>query len=565
MAAALHRRRRMPTAATWPLTGLMLAALSVALHPASAQTLPDAGRLLDNVQPPPPLKKSDTDALPAPATRESLRLPADIRVHVSSLRITGSQVFSAAELEGLVADLIGGDHSLAELEQGAMRITRHYRDAGYLLARAYLPAQEISNGVVVIQVLEGRLGRLVVDNQSSLSDARIGRQVAGITPGQALRSDEVERSLLLLSDTPGLVVRSSLSPGASLGSTDLDIQVKNGKPYDASLSLDNFGNRYTGQARLGGSVSLNSPLGLGDALQMSVLSSGSDLLYGRLSYQLPINRYATQLGVAYAQMRYRLGEEFSNLDAHGMARISSVYLLHPLIRSRQTNLNLQVNVDHKELSDDIDLTATSTSKMSNSLTVALSGYRSDGVMGGGVTQASASVTTGTLRLDAQTAALDALGSKTQGHYLKSNFQLGRLQRLATQWTLLAQLNAQYAADNLTSTEKMSLGGVYGVRAYPQGEAPADDAWLVNLELRYDFVPQWQALLFYDAAQGRLNHHPGAADGDNHRSLSGLGTGLRWTGPQGLSLQASVAWRTGAAPVSDKDKLPRAWLQLAKRF
>jgi hemolysin activation/secretion protein len=127
------------------------------------------------------------------------------------------------------------------------------------------------------------------------------------------------------------------------------------------------------------------------------------------------------------------------------------------------------------------------------------------------------------------------------------------------------LSAQYAGKNLTSTEKMSLGGVYGVRAYPQGEAPADDAWLLNLELRFDVTPQTQALFFYDSAQGRLNHKPVAADGDNRRSLSGVGTGMRWTGPQGLSLQATVAWRTDEAPSSDKDKLPRAWLQLTKRF
>jgi len=544
---------------------LLIASLSVSAAPASAQSLPDAGRLLDNIQPPAQLPKSGAEALPPPVPRAPLQLPADIKIHVEAVRITGAQAFTAARLQDLLADLIGGEHSLAELEQAAMRITQHYRQAGYLLARAYLPAQEIKNGVVDIQVLEGRLGKLSLDNKSSFSDDRIREQVAGITPGQALRSETVERSLLLLSDIPGLAVRSTLSPGASLGSTDLDIQVKNGKPYDASVSVDNLGNRYTGQARINGSVTLNNPLGLGDALQLNALSSGSGLVYGRLSYQFPINRQGTQIGAAYAQMRYRLGEEFINLDAHGTARIASLYLLHPMLRSRQANLNLQINVDRKELDDNIDLTGTNTSKTLNNLTVGLSGYRSDDVMGGGITQGSLSVTAGKLTLDATSAALDTQGHDTQGHFFKSNIQLGRLQRLSQQWSLSAQLSGQYAANNLTSTEKMSLGGAYGVRAYPQGEAPADDAWLLNLELRFDVTPQWQALLFYDAAQGRLNHKPAAGDGDNRRSLSGLGTGVRWTGPQNLSLQASVAWRTNQAPNSDKDKLPRAWLQFAKRF
>jgi len=555
-------RRAARSGTAFPLTGLLIASLSVLAASASAQTIPDAGRLLDDIQPPRQLQKNNVEALPAPLPRSPLQLPAVIKIHVEAIRISGAQAVPTAQLQALVADLIGGQHSLAELEQGAGRITQHYRQAGYLLARAYLPTQEIKDGVIDIQVLEGRLGKLSLNNQSGFSDERIREQVADITPDQALRSDTVERNLLLLSDIPGLVVRSTLSPGATLGSTDLDIQVKNGKPYDGSVSLDNLGNRYTGEARINGNVTLNNPFGLGDALQFNALSSGSGLVYGRLGYQLPLNRQGSRIGVAYTQMRYRLGEEFSNLDAHGTARVASVYLLHPLLRSRQANLNLQINIDHKELDDNIDLTATTTSKTLNNLTVGLSGYRNDD---GGISHGNLSVTAGKLKLDADSAVLDALGHNTQGHFVKGNAQLGRLQRLSQQWSLSAQLSAQYAGNNLTSTEKMSLGGVYGVRAYPQGEAPADDAWLLNLELRADITAQAQALLFYDSAQGRLYHKPIAGDGDNRRSLSGVGTGIRWSGPEGLSLQASIAWRTDDAPTSDKDKLPRAWLQLAKRF
>ena len=555
-------RRAARSGTAFPLTGLLIASLSVLAASASAQTIPDAGRLLDDIQPPRQLQKNNVEALPAPLPRSPLQLPADIKIHVEAIRISGAQAVPTAQLQALVADLIGGQHSLAELGQGAGRITQYYRQAGYLLARAYLPTQEIKDGVIDIQVLEGRLGKLSLNNQSGFSDERIREQVADITPDQALRSDTVERNLLLLSDIPGLVVRSTLSPGATLGSTDLDIQVKNGKPYDGSVSVDNLGNRYTGEARFNGNVTLNNPFGLGDALQFNALSSGSGLVYGRLGYQLPLNRQGSRIGVAYTQMRYRLGEEFSNLDAHGTARVASVYLLHPLLRSRQANLNLQINIDHKELDDNIDLTATTTSKTLNNLTVGLSDYRNDD---GGISHGNLSVTAGKLKLDADSAVLDALGHNTQGHFVKGNAQLGRLQRLSQQWSLSAQLSAQYAGNNLTSTEKMSLGGVYGVRAYPQGEAPADDAWLLNLELRADITAQAQALLFYDSAQGRLYHKPIAGDGDNRRSLSGVGTGIRWSGPEGLSLQASIAWRTDDAPTSDKDKLPRAWLQLAKRF
>ena len=218
-------RRAARSGTAFPLTGLLIASLSVLAASASAQTIPDAGRLLDDIQPPRQLQKNNVEALPAPLPRSPLQLPADIKIHVEAIRISGAQAVPTAQLQALVADLIGGQHSLAELEQGAGRITQHYRQAGYLLARAYLPTQEIKDGVIDIQVLEGRLGKLSLNNQSGFSDERIREQVADITPDQALRSDTVERNLLLLSDIPGLVVRSTLSPGATLGSTDLDLSL----------------------------------------------------------------------------------------------------------------------------------------------------------------------------------------------------------------------------------------------------------------------------------------------------------------------------------------------------
>ncbi|WP_083664369.1 ShlB/FhaC/HecB family hemolysin secretion/activation protein [Herminiimonas arsenitoxidans] len=370
---------------------------------------------------------------------------------------------------------------------------------------------------------------------------------------------------MLLSDTPGIDVRSSLRPGASVGTTDLDILIKDGKPLDADISVDNFGNRYSGEYRLNGNLTLNNPFGLGDALQIRSTTAGEKFNYVRLSYQLLLNDRGTRLGVAYAAMQYKLGEDFKRLDAHGTANIASLFLTHPFIRSRAFNLNGQINFDHKVLNDRIDLIGTESNKKLNNFTFGVSGDSNDQFNGGGINQASLSVTVGDLQLDSASASLDAIGHRTQGRFTKTNLQALRLQRLTEQLSLYGQLSTQLAGDNLDSAEKMSLGGSYGVRAYPQGEAPADDAWLINLELRYAFAAQWQAMLFYDAAQGRINHKPIAADGNNRRNLSGVGAGIKWANQDGYSLQTTVAWRTDDEPTSDKDKLPRVWLQFAKSF
>lgn len=148
-----------------------------------------------------------------------------------------------------MADAIGKELTLAQLQTLADRISARYHASGFLLARAYLPAQDIRNGVVEIAVLEGRLGKLAVSNGSTLTDARVASRLSGLREGEALDGGALERELLLLNDLPGVQVRSTLRPGASVGTTDLDIQLARHAPYSGSVELDNYGNRYRPLAR----------------------------------------------------------------------------------------------------------------------------------------------------------------------------------------------------------------------------------------------------------------------------------------------------------------------------
>lgn len=529
-----------------------------------AQTPPGAGQLLDQMRTPLPAAAPAASALPTvtpPALTTDLQ---GLRVRVTAVSVTGAQAYASSELQALVADLLGTERSLADLQRAAARITQHYREQGYLLARAYLPEQDLGDGRVEIRVLEGRLGAVRLDNSSTQPDTFVQQRLQALVPGQALQAPSLERGLLLLADTPGLAVRSSLRPGASVGTSDLDIVVREGARVSGDVSMDNQGSRASGRERVGGGVTFNNPLGLGDALQLRGLTSGRGLNFARVAYQLPVGAAGTRLGASYSALNYKLGEDFAALDAHGTARIASVFLTHPFIRSRMVNLSGQLALEQKELDDRIDLTDTVSQRRLDNLTFGLSGDRAD-MAGGGATQGSLSLTLGTLSLDASSAALDAQGLRSQGGYAKVNMWLRRVQALYPGLQLHAQWSAQLAGDNLDSAEKMTLGGANGVRAYPQGEAASDDAWLANLELRYSVAAGGQALLFYDAAHGRLSHAPLASTSANRRTLSGTGVGVRWNHAEGYSLLTTLAWRTSGSPTAEPDRRPRLWLQLGKSF
>ncbi len=534
-------------------------------HRAPAIQPPDAGRILEGIRPAPQLPPAVDAVVPdPPPDRPALQLPADISVFVTQFRITGARVFTDSELLALL-DGLPRELSLADLQGIADRITQHYRKSGYPLARAYIPAQAIENGVVEIRVLEGRLGRLVVDNRSLLADQPVAKHLSGLREGETIEATRLERTLLLLDELPGVEVRSTLKPGASVGLTELNVSLDPERRITGSVESDTFGDRYTGSLRAGAALNINSPAGLGDVLSLRTLSAGEGLSYGRVSYQAPLDVTGTKAGVAWSQTRYRLGEEFEDLDAHGEATTGTVYLLQPLLRSRRTHLDAQLTYEQKRLDDRLDAVSTETHRTLNLWSIGLSGDHADGFGGGGVVRYAASLVAGELELDATSAALDAEGLRSAGSYSKATYHLVRLQQLAGKLDARMQLSGQAAKKNLDSSEKFSLGGAYGVRAYPQGEAAADDAWLLNLELRYAPAPAWLLSAFYDTGSGDLSHAPTPGASGNTRRLSGAGLGVAWSGANDVWLQAFAAWRMADEPVAEKDRSPRLWLQAVKYF
>lgn len=531
-----------------------------------AQIPPDAGQSIREIEsvplqlPPRQRLEFDLPSVPAQQVEEGAA-----RLTVKGIRLSGNRAIASDELQSLLAGLHGRSVALGELQAAANRLSSYYRERGYPLARAYLPAQEIENGIVEIAVLEGRYGEIRVNNASGLRDAVLAIPLAALQPGNVVRAQPLERGLLLLSDTPGVEVKSILAPGASVGTTDLLVDVLPGSRVSGSLSLDNYGNRFTGEYRLGGTLNLNSPLGLGDLLTLRAMGTDEQQQYYAAAYQLPVGPYATQLGGAWSEMDYRLAKDFSELDAHGNARIASLYLIQPLLRSRDFSLHARLQFDDKRLRDDIDLFDSESKKRSRVWSASLNGSVLDELSGGGINSFSLAWSHGSLTLDsAVDRLLDDLSAGSRGRFNKLNASVVRLQRLSERFSLYGELQGQWADGNLDSSEKLSLGGAHGVRAYPQGEASGDQGWLARLELRYALAPGWILNSFADHGELRLSKRPWS-DGENHRSLSTAGVGAAWA-DQRWRINAAAAWKLGnAEPRSDVDRSPRAWVQVARYF
>lgn len=309
-----HRLRLLPLSIAW----LLLASGVVA--PVVAQTQPDAGQVLRETQPRPALPASPA----APALRVDEPTAGTVngsaRFAISQVRVTGNTAFTAEQLAAVVSDLPGPDRSLADLEVGARRISAYYRERGYAVARAFVPAQDIRGGVATLSVVEGTLGKKTLDNQSGLPSGQMQPIVDALPSGQPVRTTTTNRALLLLGQLPGAgKVDGQLRPGDILGSSDLLVTVAPGKAVEGSVSLDNFGNRFTGGTRLSGQLALNNPFGLADRLSLRGTTSNEGLLFGRAAWDTAVGSDGLRLGVSASASRYELAGAFAALRAHGTA------------------------------------------------------------------------------------------------------------------------------------------------------------------------------------------------------------------------------------------------------
>lgn len=560
---------RIPAVSRTILALCLLAASIAAPDSLHAQVRPDAGQTLESVRPPPPVAPPNSEAaLPAQPERPGLTVTNTYRVPVLRWLITGAEAFPASELRSLLQDRVGLKLTLDELNAAAARITAYYRKHGYLLARAYVPAQKIRNNEVEITVLEGHLDTININNTANLNAALLNDHVDRIDTSGPVQGRQIERSLLLLNDLPGVEVRSTLQPGATVGTSDLDLQVRSTQFLDGSIDADNYGNRYTGDLRAGGTLNVNSPFHRGDLFSLRASTAGSGMTYGRAAWQTPIGGDGLYAGIAWSDLRYELGENFESLDAHGDAQVGTLWTAYPFMRTQTHNFTARLSYDNKRLNDRIDAAASNSSKSLDVLTLGFSGdYRDP--RGGGVTTYRLDLISGRLDLDTQAAAIDqgAGGRDTEGTYQKLALSVSRLQRLERQLLLYAALSGQATTKNLDSSEKQSVGGAYGVRAYPQGEATGDHAAILNLELRWEVpgLPEVQALVFADAAAVWANQSTLSTDVKNRRVLSGEGIGAQWHKKDSFAAKAYVGWRSGPQPTSDKDRRPRFWLQLAQYF
>jgi len=480
------------------------------------------------------------------------------KVKVTSFVFKGNKIITTEELESFVKKYIGTELTFNEITQAVVSISLLYERKGYL-AQATLPEQNITDGIIQVNILEAHFGgtTYLPMGNGEKPNVRESRVMDIVYPSSKVNGPldlkRLERGILLANDLPGIGVGANLKPGQEVGHTDVEVQIENRARFNTSILADNYGSRSTGYERVLVSANLLNPLRLGDDLNATILkTAGTE--YMRLNYSLPVGNDGLRIGSNATYLEYKvITNEFKSLGPNGHSAGFGLEASYPIYRSRDKNLNLDFDYDVKAFKNNT-ITEVTSDYYTRIFSTSLSGdFVDQWLLDGATNNAKFVFDHGKNDLkNSPNYVTDISNSHTHGIFNRAQLSFRRDQFLKNDYTLVIKGSGQLTDHNLDSSQKFYLGGPTGVRAYPSSEGSGSEGYLLNLELKKDLPFNLTGSIFYDQGYVRQNVDNFDASGVvinalNTYKLKGYGLEFSWRGPLKTNVFFTYAKRDGTNP------------------
>jgi hemolysin activation/secretion protein len=451
---------------------------------------------------------------------------------LSGVTVDGATAFSGEEIAATYASLLATEIGAAELESIAGRITDLYREAGYVLSRAMVLPQDVTTGIIRIQIIEGYVSRVTTDG--TVPEYAIKGYVSRITAERPLTLKTLERNMLLINDMPGVSLKDAVLsedgavPGAHILALEIGLDRMGG-----SFFVDNRGSAEVGPVQAGASVELRNTIGFGDAVSLAgftVPSEPRELKLIRIGYATPIGSSGLQMSVSGTASWIDAGGTLDAVGDESNLKAVSASLAYPVIRARDANIWLNASLDVRSAEERTDF-GTVFDEDLVVLRGSVSGMAADGW--GGRSYVTFRASKGVRLMNAAKRG-DPLLSRTDADPQAATLtvDVSRYQQLVDDLLSVTLAGrAQRATDALVSSEEFSLGGARFGRGFEYGELTGDDgiAGSVEFTIAPDIELAWvsspQIYAFYDTG---AVWNRNVVFGDARQSLSSAGAGIRLT-------------------------------------
>ncbi len=499
----------------------------------------------------PSLRDPDLGALrvvlPEEKTRPSHAEKMRFRLHGVSLE--GLSVYTAADFDDLIAPIRDKEISLGEVYDLTQAITQRYRENGYLLTRVVVPPQDVTDGALHLQVIEGEISQYIIETDSESVRQALIPLAEKLVATKPLTSAAIERYLLLMNDLPGLTVKSVLAPAPDQPGAAVITLMASRKRTGGAVGVDTYGNAYLGPERINANLLVNGVIDARDSLALSTLVAPdhTELAYGAIAYSRALGAEGTVLGFSASKARTKpsLPPALGGLLVPvGDATDVNLTAQYPILRSRRLSISLDGALEASR-------NATDYAPGLGSLET-----RDDQrVIGGGTTASLADAWHGFNQLqlgfrkgldiaDASQKGDAALSRPTgDPQFFKLVGEASRYQALFGPFSLLGATQGQWTENSLLASEQFGVGGSRYGRGFDSSEITGDRGFAAKAELIWqpplaqyfgplpapggaELLSDLQLYAFYDG--GMVWSIEPAIGQPAHNTLTSTGVGSRFT-------------------------------------
>ena len=486
-----------------------------------------------------------------------------LKILVKDFKFDGNLYYSNQELEEVIKEAVNKELVYDQLINVTRAISNHYKANGFL-ATAFLPPQDINDGVIKIKITEAVLGTIIfdVEEEEKLNISKENIRVKllyKIEDSGVLNIDQLDKNVRNLNKIPGINALAELEEGKNFGETNIKVTAINTETIFGNTLVDNNGSRSSGYNKITNTINIDGLFNMGDRLAFTNVLSGDHHVkdnheesnYYAVSSTMPVGYNGMLATLRVSKMEYKLSAPFDSTKPSGYSSEYNLSLNRPLIVSPNFNLNTSFSLGNNKYVNDLGTGNNSDKDVLKSI-FNLGFDSRDERLGGGINYGSfaLSLAKNDLTNNLSNYETDQSTSDNNGRNFKGTLNLNRMQKLTDKTNLLVKFNGQLAADNLDGADQFSLGGPNSVRAYPSSEAAGDAGFVASLELKRNIFKNLESTLFYDYGKIKLhkslwNDWNSTNKLKNNYHLQGYGVSVGIPIFQNFSINATHAKKIGS--------------------
>lgn len=478
---------------------------------------------------------------------EQQNVTGEVKFRINEIKVDKSEILQDNEIYSITQDYINKEIVLQDLYIVVNKINNLYKEKGYLTCRAFLPPQTIKNGIVHIQLIEGKSGNVYVDGNKSTNQSYITDRI-GVESGNYANINDLNKDLLFFNGTNDIQLHITMHAGKEPGTTDYVISVAEPQKSLVNVYVDNAGSESSGEWREGLFFTDRSLTGNRDSLVVSgIRSDGTKSL--STSYTTPVGRSGTKLSLNYSMNSVEITDgELEDLDVEGDSTAYGVSLIQPLVVNEAMRTEVALEYSHQNSQTDflgIHWIDDTTDSYTASFSMTNYGNSSVIYQKYGYRVGSSENITGYTK---------DFSKYTFNGFWQKAYAGGQM--------LSARLDGQYSSDDyLPSAEQFYIGGMYSVRGYEESYLGGDSGFAASIEYSVPIDKSKKTSVFTFFDYGSVF---GDSAFDDH-TLAGTGIGVRSTIAQKIYASLTLGIPLISDPNEDKIDSTRIHFMLNGQF